>query len=434
MLTARPRPFKNIQSTDDRFLKEDSWITRNVLRRLAWLAVGIGSILIVPLAFIQSICFVCKLYPYEAIKILFFSILAAVALTLFALVNVIFPSLSIRIIPLALVPARLRANMQPDYNTLNVNAPKGKVDTHETKSENSKVIIRFCGNGYAYQEVKADIQRDSKELNRRIRALNYPDVSGSYSISSANDLVNAGIAQIYHIADMNRWSSEQTAANVQLYGHSLGGGVALQVAKYFKEKYGMDMPVVVDRSFRSISAVVAGHLNNLFKVPVWYGRRLCALLLYAGGDFELDSVAAFKALNPEMVTYINLGRPEEWPGYLERSWWKRLRKYWSAIHYDADPVIPDGSTFTEGIAEEVVALSGTKTSFIYNGLNIKRSDHLVFGYSTRQHIGGENDHATDMEDLQARDTTTAYKIYKNSVLARDLPPAQVFKSRIISTN
>ena len=95
------------------------------------------------------------------------------------------------------------------------------------------------------------------------------------------------------------------------YAYCFGGGVAFQVAAYFKTKHQVDITVFADRSYSSLFAASTNLVAATSGLPLWYSYLMSRTFLYAAGELNLDSVAAIKKLNPKCVFYLNLSEYPE---------------------------------------------------------------------------------------------------------------------------
>ena len=364
---------------------EENSLVKQMEMRGTWFALMIFASFILPIGILKGFFELITGSWQQSAKTLIYNSVVSVGLMLASMISLFFPSvvrnITTRYYTFAAYTTDITQQFKKDrlrrfvIDRIWVPTKRGTIDTAIIQlkmNPTNQFTLQFCANGYAYQEIEEDLFLECATLQRNIVAFNYPGNTkhdNDYLSHSVIDLINAGIAEVYYLANTNRWTNENIASNLQLYGHSIGGAVALQVAVYFKEKYHIDIPVHVDRSFSSISAILIERFNEMFYLPKWLGKIFAPLLLTAGGGWEFDSVAACKKLNPKMIHYYNLGRHNE-------------------TNRDADPVIPDSATLATG-------LSNLSSSRIFKEINVKHHAHLIFGNNRTNH----NDHAASKYEL-----------------------------------
>lgn len=76
---------------------------------------------------------------------------------------------------------------------------------------------------------------------------------------------------------------QEISARIILEGYSLGGGIAINTAFYFKIKYSIDISTFVNRSFSSYSKAAGGFYENLFDIPRPFGEALHKLFFVHAG-------------------------------------------------------------------------------------------------------------------------------------------------------
>lgn len=233
----------------------------------------------------------------------------------------------------------------------------GEPDVEASIAKGKKSVIYFCGNGYSYQHAREDLQEYAERCDCHIRAFNYPslhpDIKHDYNNNAVTLAVNAGIAQVYDVVQKRKLSFlapmdlAKIEAQCALDGHSLGAGIALQVAAFFKIKYGADLEVYANRPFSSFDAAMAAQIDYNIAIPFWYGRACSRLLLYAAGDLNIDNVQAYRHLRPERAHYFNAYAAADA---------KSLDRPLS------DPVIQDDATLTAELQQQSCGpLQGAKT-------------------------------------------------------------------------
>ena len=115
-------------------------------------------------------------------------------------------------------------------------------------------IVYFGGNG------EDCIGREIFDENNNIVLWNYPGVGNSYLPShSPEDLYRAGYSVVQELMIKEQVLPE----NITLYGYSLGGNVASEVARrLYREMYFVHL--TVDRTFSTISAVIPEEIKFRF--------------------------------------------------------------------------------------------------------------------------------------------------------------------------
>jgi hypothetical protein len=369
------------------FIQDDlSWYSLYIENRIYWIGTTVASLFTLPVGILNaSSYFFTETYSRlhqegitnftdiianTAITSLGMTLGAtttSIALTLFSAANILIPGFGREAIKFMILPADFvnASSINSDYpnaKRLSVKSSKGYVDAIDIlHSDSEHYVIQFCATADTYHDaLKSNI---GQVLNSNLRLFNH-EVRGSiHSAECQNDLFNAGIAQIYQLAKSRQWSNQEIAANITLSGHSFGGGVSLQVAAHFKVKFNIDIPVFVYNGFNSLNAVVAG-LGNRVGIPVDFGNALGTLLLQASGKWDMDSIAAAKKLNPDMLHYVNSAH----------------------YHYPLfnpltdNPVIIEGATFAEGMAAN--SSENVNSSDIVDKLKQKKSAHLVENVTT----------------------------------------------------
>ncbi len=173
---------------------------------------------------------------------------------------------------------------------------------------------------------------------------------------SVVELIAAGVAQIYQLKAQNGWSWEQVVANLNLYGHSLGGGVAAQVRAHFIEYHQVYLKTFIDRSFSSLKAVGVSYANKYAHLPAWFSGPISQMALHGAGGWELDTLESLKKYGDKNVNYINVFlRPQEkYP-----SPWEQVKKFFGLGEdpVSADNIIFDDATLARGIEDTHTAAS-----------------------------------------------------------------------------
>ena len=167
---------------------------------------------------------------------------------------------------------------------------------------------RLCFNtsfSYYQKQIETIIKQQSK-IKAHTRLFNYPGISKAGVVTSTEDLINAGIAEVYDLAKRNQWSNADLSRNLHLYSYCSGGLFATQVALYFKQKHNVDLTIFVDRCYSSWQGAIAREIHDHCGLPMSYGKLLAGSVLYATGDFNVNAEKAIEKLNPAFVNYINI--------------------------------------------------------------------------------------------------------------------------------
>jgi len=424
----RDTPEKKIFKSDDR---------SSLLRWLAWFGVAFWSLFIIPVSLPKVVGLLFTAQPWQALKTLVSSVLATIVIFGAALINILIPfgrsTVASSFLPsfyydkkdeflaaqkkvtsgeekISSISLEYKGKQYPTFSEVSVRTQNGSIDTtdlffylpaddkQEDRTTTSKYLIEFMPQGGFYQQSLWSMIKNRDKFNYNVRAFNYPGVGKLYPkpnhvynnydqfefpAYSYLDLVNAGIAQIYQLAKKNQWTNEQIAKNVKLQGTSLGGAIALQVAAYFKTNYQIEIPIIIDRTFSSSRALVAGLLNKYSSIPTWYCKWLMPMLLFAGDDWDIDSIAAFKELGSSKVEYRNIGHSpyeiveqEQKKRVVEsrpKSSWRKIQELVGRPIEDADPIIRDGATLLEGLGGSL-----THTSAKLDKAKNSDSQHLMY--------------------------------------------------------
>ena len=278
--------------------------------------------------------------------------------------------------------------------------------------------LLFNANGHFYQLGFLSIEQDTQEMKCHTHTFNYPTVTKPGNFSSIYDLVYYGILQVYYLAEVNKWSDQELEEYLYLNGHSLGGAIALQVAAYFKKHHGINFIVFVDRSFSSLSLTFAAHIHDYTGLPLWYAKLLSATMLFAGGELDLDSIAATKILDPKKIIFINIGHIKPLPK--PENTFQKVKKYFGIGEPEpnADPFVPDIATYAYGVRSAKINC-GASTCDIMGAL----SSHPNLVYS---HTKPELAHSKSIRDLyvdsdQPRQKRTVFEFHQRAVLKDETP-------------
>jgi len=234
------------------------------------------------------------------------------------------------------------------------------------KTDKHRIVFQPAATIYQMQLLAHAQQSD--DLKCHTRTFNYPGITKKDTVTSLDDIVNSGIAQVWDLVKRNHWSDKDITEKLHLNGQCYGGGIALLVAAFFKEKHHIDMHVFVDRCYSS-SYDAASHILNYYTgLPLWYAKILSSLSLYASGDLNSDLMAATKILNPAFVHGTNLGHIDK-KEKASISYYENILGLGPAPT-SADNVLIDGSAFIDKLEEvkKTDANSSTCTVIrVFNG-------------------------------------------------------------------
>lgn len=281
------------------------------------------------------------------------------------------------------------------HENIDIKAQEETVDTIElksTKSASAPYQIIFLANASLYEEhIKHAVDLREK-TGAHTRVMNYPGVKiynhqnvheepkewGAWLQKpfrqelpeSFNELINAGIAQVYALKKEKKWDWDEVVKQVHLYGHSLGGGVAAQVRKHFIKKHHIKLKTFVDRSYSSFADVSAAQLNTYGGVPFVLAKGLALVALYGAGDWNHDTLASLKKYGGENFKYVNIH-----PFASDMSAWGKIKKAFGlGNELLADDILPDSAALMTRIEEE--AKSSPSTAKILGEL-ADRKGHAV---------------------------------------------------------
>ncbi len=271
----------------------------------------------------------------------------------------------------------------PEVKGINSNSFIDTVDILAT-TPTSKYRLVFNASLEIYQFNFSKYQSENSALNCNTRTFNYPSLTKDEVIESMDDLVNAGIAEVYDLTKKMNWTNEEIEKNLHLSGYCFGGGIALQVAAYFKLRHQVNIPIFVDRSFSSMNTVASKLIRDYTGLPEWYAKILCATYLFASGDLDIDSVAAVKKLDPKFVFYTNLDHSK--PPLQPTTVTQKLKKFFGIgkPSKSADSIVLDGSSLAESI-DEAKLNCGLATRDIFSNLNADQKHRF---YSDDQFVNG----------------------------------------------
>jgi pimeloyl-ACP methyl ester carboxylesterase len=168
--------------------------------------------------------------------------------------------------------------------------------------------IYFCGNAQDAMPIFTASARIAAEPQKNHLFWNYPGVGFSRgSTDSPDDLIKAGYQQVKFLL------GEGIPANkITLYGFSMGGGVAAQVARQL-HKEGLMVHLTIDRSFANLASVGSECIKAFLAEPEYtHIAPLCTSILACGvAVFSLGTtfaglVATTGLLTDNAITTVGL--------------------------------------------------------------------------------------------------------------------------------
>jgi len=319
------------------------WVGRPLFRRLAYVATAVLSVVsIIPLS-LKMLWNLCNFKFKAAAKNFLAVIVAPLGMVLISIASIFFPSkvggylVKWGVLPAAQCKKKEKPRIKEFLDSRNGASiyqlffnPNGSA---VIPGDNEKAVFKIKYFNYPGTFLFPKIKDNNNSKNLKDLKCTSPD--------SVVRLVNAGIKQVYELKGKKDWS--WVSNKLHFYGHSLGGGVALQVAAHFKVEHDVDINVFCDRTFSSIKDVAAEWINRLTGLPQSYGRILASTVLFAAGNWNLDSMAAVKKLTPKFLKYVNVGHINQEEEEDNLKWFEKLFKE------DADKIILNGSTLADGI-------------------------------------------------------------------------------------
>lgn len=194
--------------------------------------------------------------------------------------------------------------------------------------KSDRTVILFNGNGVRYEQYGGDsflFDIESWKKNGwNVVIFNYRGVGQSKGIATRDGLILDGDTVFQHVRDQFNVSEDK----ILLHGHSLGGGIASEVAaKHPNVNY------CNDRSFSSLSK----------QVKVMFGNGI------------IGSIAS------KVLTYFG------WE-YKARDNWDKINGKKFSIYHEKDSVIPEGARFYESLENDNVKIK-LHSAWIKNGKN-----------------------------------------------------------------
>lgn len=371
---------------EKKYLPKSGLLSRHIGQRIAWGLALFGSAIIFAFGGSKAFLQCLTLNFRKGLNTLKDCLYAGYALAFCSLAGIIHPSLVLYFKRDLILPASPSYDLPsglPCFNVIYSNGTVKSKDFLTSDKTSDQYIIYFCGNSYRFQDQVQEIERIITECNAHVRTMNYPS-----DATSSVDLINAGIAQIYQLTEKHNWSNQDIEQKVFIYGRGLGGAISLKIGEFFKEKQDIDISLFVDRSFESLKSVAVNYANQK-GIPKWLGELIAPCVLYASGGWDIDCVAAANKLKRDNLHYINLGHTR-------------------FLNQDADPIIPDGTTFTDGFNRK--SMGDTKN--ILASLRIQGSNHIVY-----PPFHGDF-HNAPLEQLKAFSGAPANELLRDAVVAQ----------------
>lgn len=128
--------------------------------------------------------------------------------------------------------------------------------TLRNDEKNPKHHLYFAGNAEDSMSVYSAYKMIKRDPTVNYTLWNYPGVGASAGNSSVQSLVAAGVEQVKQLI-----KDGVKVENITLDGYSLGGAIAIQVAKQLYAE-GIFVNLQLDRTFASNSAFVPGHIDS----------------------------------------------------------------------------------------------------------------------------------------------------------------------------
>lgn len=287
-----------------------AWITT----RLWWFIAFVLAIGILPVGIITGLILLCAKGLRQGIKTICYSFIVAGSCIFITWCSIFVPQYGSRKTLKELIDIddlRRKDVLHVTKFKPRVCTNLGQVDVHEiscTKSTSNRVIIAFPGAGHLAhdKEPLEYLENLSTRLNCTIYAPNYPGTTkgSNYKISSSDDCTNVGIALVNYLISHKQWALTQVAQNLVLFGYSMGGMVAFNVAYYFKTIHGIDIPVFADRSPGDLNKSASNNYTRSTNIPEWYMRVFHYPVFKAANiNFRVEKI--YHVLTKEKVGCIN---------------------------------------------------------------------------------------------------------------------------------
>ncbi len=246
---------------------------------------------------------------------------------------------------------------------------------------------RLCFNATSsyYQKHIDRIVKQQPTLKVNTRLFNYPGVTKKNAVDSLIQLVNAGIAEVYDLAERHNWSNAEVEQNIHLYAYCSGVPIALKVAAYFKQHYHIKLKVFADRGYIAMEDVAAENAYRVFGLPLFQARALTASMLYASGEFHISAAALLNELDHDQVYAINVFSEGKVSPF---SWGNTIRNQLGIGESAVGSFSTRGDSFVPNqtaLITAIVARESTKN--IFNRLKIKTTQPVVpIHFDTEAHV------------------------------------------------
>ncbi len=179
----------------------------------------------------------------------------------------------------------------PNHNSVSVFSP-------QNADEHTPCIVVFVGNDCCVEEKYAHLLDMSKSLNCHVIASNYPDVgSNKQKANIYQDVVDSGI-ELYNAIDTLLGASDESPYRGKklLYGHSLGGAVATDVAAQLNDN---DVLLVNDRSFSTCSAKAQQQVSSDLQ------KQLTKMIVTAG-QWDINAIKSYSQIKDDNKLAIEI--------------------------------------------------------------------------------------------------------------------------------
>jgi hypothetical protein len=158
-----------------------------------------------------------------------------------------------------------------------------------TPAENQKWLVYFCPNAMGYEQLLFELKSISAHLGRHLIVMNYRGVGEKDVFPEVDDLEHDGKVVVEHLINLG----VQTQ-NITAFGNSLGGSVAINVAKNY-QKSGQEMSVVADKTFTNYLAAAVELFRDRFN---GIGNLIVKIITFVIEQlgWNLDSWSAYQKI------------------------------------------------------------------------------------------------------------------------------------------
>lgn len=287
-----------------------------VTNRLWWFTAFLLSIGIIPVGLITGVIYIFIKNLRTGVETIGYSFLVGLSCMFITATSVIVPSYGAsktwkQLIDINDLHARHATDEKENKPLIHTN--RGKIDVTLISSEENKssdrYLIAFPGAGHLVQDLEAieHLEYLSKKLNCSILSPNYPGTTtkSNYKISSSDDCSNIGIAIVNYLMFTKHWSLTKIAQNVVLFGYSMGGMVAFNVAHHFKTIHGIDVQVFADRSPKNLNKSAANNYTRSTHLPEWYMIAF-HYPVFKAANINFRAEELYSSLNCEKVACLNV--------------------------------------------------------------------------------------------------------------------------------